>query len=216
MASDVVTKGEFAVLRRVTPGRVSQWIAEGKIKGDALVGQGRFAKIRVAVAVDQLRQSLSLGQMLGNGITTDLRPVEAADDDLPFAPTAQVSMAEPLKPGGVDEQLRQARLEQMLRANRQAEREELAERGVYIPTEEARAGMVSVAAAMMAVFEGGLADFASAVAAKFEVPERDVLHLLRSEFRGIRAKAAEAAKRKAQVVDAIIEHDPSEPRPAAA
>lgn len=210
-----VSKGEFAVMRGVSPGRVSQWIREGKIGADALVGQGRFARIHVGRATAQLRERLDLGQLLGNGITTDLTVDDDAGDDLALDAPGR---GDKPQRNTVDDQLRQARLEQLQRANRQAEREELAERGVYIPSAAASAALTSVAAGMMAVFEGGLADLASALAAKYSLPEREILHLMRGEFRTIRAKAAEAARRKAQTLDAVIEHDPAadQAQPAAA
>ena len=56
--SGVVSKGEFARLINVTPGRVSQYIAEGKIFGPALGGEGHSAQIVVEVAREQLRKRL--------------------------------------------------------------------------------------------------------------------------------------------------------------
>jgi DNA-binding transcriptional regulator YdaS (Cro superfamily) len=48
---DIATKQEFAALVGVTPSCVSQWIARGKISGDALVGRrGCRSSIRVEVA----------------------------------------------------------------------------------------------------------------------------------------------------------------------
>ena len=72
ISGEVVSKGQFAALRNVSPGRVSQWISEGKIKPDALVGEGRNAKINVAVATQQLRDALDVGQLTGNGVGTRL------------------------------------------------------------------------------------------------------------------------------------------------
>jgi hypothetical protein len=84
----VVSKGQFAALRNVSRGRVSQWISEGKIKPDALVGEGRNAKIKVAVATRQLRDALDVGQLAGNGVGTrpDLPPLAQAS---PAAPTRE-------------------------------------------------------------------------------------------------------------------------------
>lgn len=44
---ELVSKSQFAALTNVTKGRVSQWIADGKLAGDALAGEGRDAKVRV-------------------------------------------------------------------------------------------------------------------------------------------------------------------------
>jgi hypothetical protein len=49
--------------------------------------------------------------------------------------------------------------------------------------------MGKMAPQMMAVMEGSLPELATAVVAKFEIPQRDVLHLLRAEFRKVRAAA---------------------------
>jgi hypothetical protein len=57
-----VSKSEFARIVGVAPGRVTQWIAAGQINGDALVGDGRSAQVRVAVAVEQLRERLDVGR----------------------------------------------------------------------------------------------------------------------------------------------------------
>ncbi|MFC6490714.1 hypothetical protein ACFP9U_22395, partial [Nitratireductor sp. GCM10026969] len=62
---ETVGKGEFARLIGVSAGRVSQYIAEGKIFGAALVGEGRSAKIVPEVARVQLAKTLEPSQRLG-------------------------------------------------------------------------------------------------------------------------------------------------------
>jgi hypothetical protein len=71
---DVISKAEFARRRKVSPGRVSQWISEKKLQGEALVGEGREQRIRETVACQQLRRSLDVSQSLGNGLSTNLQP----------------------------------------------------------------------------------------------------------------------------------------------
>lgn len=88
----VLSKSAFARLRKVTPARVSQWLSEGKIGPEALAGEGRAAKIRVAVADAQLRQRLDLGQLAGNGRRTAL---SLAGDSAPPSPVeAEISAPE--------------------------------------------------------------------------------------------------------------------------
>ena len=58
---DVGTKTQFAALAGATPGRVSQWLADGKISPEALVGRGHRARIRVTVALGQLRRNSGRG-----------------------------------------------------------------------------------------------------------------------------------------------------------
>ncbi len=67
-----LSKAEFAAHIGVTPGRVSQYIADQKISGDALIGKGRAARIHVETARQQLLARLDPGQMLGNGKFTQL------------------------------------------------------------------------------------------------------------------------------------------------
>ena len=56
--------------------------------------------------------------------------------------------------------------------------------------DDARERMTRIAGMMLQIFEGALPDFAAAMAAQFDVPQRDVLHLLRAEFKKVRKTAA--------------------------
>lgn len=79
--SEPISKQEFAARRGVTPARVSQWLAEGKITGEAIVGSGRHARIREDVACLQLERRLDAGQRDGNGRLTSFAvamPLDAA------------------------------------------------------------------------------------------------------------------------------------------
>ncbi|PWB89894.1 hypothetical protein C5688_13725 [Methylocystis sp. MitZ-2018] len=55
---ETMRKSEFAKSHGVSPGRVSQWLSEGLISGDAIVGVGRSARIVVKIANEQLRERL--------------------------------------------------------------------------------------------------------------------------------------------------------------
>ena len=55
--SDLISKTLFSSMMGVTLARVSQWASEGKLHGEALVGDGPRAQIRFGVAVAQLRES---------------------------------------------------------------------------------------------------------------------------------------------------------------
>lgn len=70
--SQVVSKADYARLKSVSAARVSQWISAGQIERSALVGEGRGAKIDVALADEQLRRKLDIGQRVGNGLSTRL------------------------------------------------------------------------------------------------------------------------------------------------
>lgn len=209
-----VSKGEFAALIGVSPGRVSQYLAEGKISAAALQGVGRNAKIIVEQAKADLRLTLDVGQRLGNGIETrlDAAPIAAphpaatvAAPALDLEAPGPAGSTPPPRMGGLDEQIKQAKLEQIQRANRNAAKAEAESKGALTETEASRQAMTKVASSMLLVFEGGLTDFASAIAAEFKVPQRDVLHLLRREFRKIREAAAKQARKDAADMPETIE-----------
>ena len=50
-ADGTVNKSDFAAHLGVSAARISQYIAEGKLSADALVGTGRAARIRLDVAM---------------------------------------------------------------------------------------------------------------------------------------------------------------------
>lgn len=186
-ADDVVTKGEFARRCNVTPGRVSQWISEKKISGDAIVGEGREARIRESVAKAQLRLRRDVGQGLGNGLGTRLTPAGPA----PQAALQPSPPAAPSEPGDpIEEQIKRQRLEQYQRQNRKAAEDEALRAGLLTAADDASAQMARIASQLLTVFEGALPEFAQSVAAQFQVPQRDVLHLLRQEMNKVRASAA--------------------------
>lgn len=188
MDADVVSKGQFAQLANVSAGRVSQWIAEGKLSGAALVGEGRSARIKVSVAQAQLRTRIDVGQRFGNGINTKLTPPL----DAPLAPAApSVPVTDP-----IEERIKQAKLREIEFKNRESAEKELARKGTLILAKDASDQMVALVGAMLNVFEGALPDLAAAAASQFRVPQRDVLHLLRRELRAVRERAALAARKK--------------------
>ncbi len=182
----IVRKSAFASLRGVTPGRVSQWIAEGKIHGPAIVGEGRSAMIDASVAVAQLRNSLDVNQRFGlNGVGTRLDlPPAASPAAAPIVDTVEAQIKA--------EKLRQAQL-----TTSRLEEEDRSRRGLYIDAAASRAEIARVAAELLKAFEGALPDFAAALAGKFQIPSRDALHLMRAEFRRFRERHAEAHGRAA-------------------
>ena len=206
-----ITKSEFARRRGVSPGRVSQWIAEGKISRPALVGEGREQRVVESLAVGQLNQRLDLSQRFGNGLGTKLdapaaglaapKPVAASGEVLPFesaSPSLQT------KADAIADQIAREKLEQMQRANRREAIEEAAEAGRLTDTAQAAQVAGRLGAQMVAVFEGALPELAGALAARFEVPYRDALHLLRGEFRKVRTNAAAVLRRQSEDLPATV------------
>jgi hypothetical protein len=125
MLDEIVTKSRFAAIAGVSRVRVSQYLAEGKIRGDALVGTGRKARIRVATAMQQLKRNLDPVQHLGaNG-----RARTAANGD-----------ADP-----VEHSIKAARLEQLELANEHARALREAQAGRYARSDDVRQEMGRVA-----------------------------------------------------------------------
>jgi hypothetical protein len=90
----LVRKSEFAEMRGVSPGRVSQWIAAGQIDGAAIVGSGQRALINVELACAQLQERLAVDERFGlNSLSTNL---EASAPPAPLA--AQVRVIRRVRP----------------------------------------------------------------------------------------------------------------------
>ena len=215
MQQMLVSKSEFAAMINVSPGRVSQFIAAGQISQLAIVGSGQRAKIDAERAKADLRITLDVAQRLGNGIETriDAAPVSGPSGEAAVSSGGPAHQAPsgpaPIALTGIDHEIKQQKLEQIRRANRNAAIVDAQSRGQLIETEAARAEMARVASALMDIFDGGLTDMASAVAAAFQLPQRDVKHLMRKEFRKLREVAAKQMKARAVILpeygDIVIE-----------
>ncbi len=195
MQPTLLSKSEFAALINVSAGRVSQFIAAGQISGAAIVGSGQRAKIDVDRAKADLRLTLDVSQRLGNGVETRL-DATAAPLTSSAAGFSQPASPVLIPPTGVDYEIKQQKLEQIRRANRNGAIEDAKSRGRLIDTDQSQAQMSRVAASMLEIFEGGLTDIAMAVAAEFKLPQRDVKHLMKREFRKVRETAAQQMSKK--------------------
>ncbi|MHC6150546.1 hypothetical protein ACVSQB_01995 [Bradyrhizobium elkanii] len=179
-----LSKKNFSLLRNVSPARVSQWIAEGKIGADALVGTGHRARINVELATEQLRARLDVTQRMANG--------RANLDEMPFAPpppTANPSLVD-VPPGrsSLDDDFKRERLEGLQRENRRRAAEEAARAGCYVDAAAARAELSNVGSRVLSAIEGGLPEMAAALAANFALPESEVLQMLLAEFGAVRQR----------------------------
>lgn len=186
-AIETVTKGEFAALIRVSPGRVSQYIAEGKIFGDALVGEGRSARICVERARIQLSKTLEPSQRFGaNGAAT--RQVEAPPLDAAAQIRSETPPAPPADPfvdAVAAERLKQQRL-----TTARMEREEALAVGRYVLTDDARASQMKAVVEAFKVMELAVQEMAKAIAAQHGIPQRDAVLTLQRSFRETREKQA--------------------------
>lgn len=217
-AQEHQSQADFARHMGVTRAAVSQWKKKDILRADAFTQPEKKGKVVVAVAVEQVRRNRDIGQALGNGIgtrtstdaeTSDEQP-EEVQPDLPVDDAAPVqtepTAAAPVKPklDTVEDQLKRAKLEQQLRTNRIQASEEALRQGMLVAASDAREQMTRVASMMLQIFEGSLPDLGAAISAQFDIPQRDVLHLLRAEFKKVRATAA--MKERARAGAANKEH----------
>jgi len=180
-APKLITRAAFARLVDVSRVRVTQWLKEKKINGKAITGTGRQLRLDPDMARLQLVQNLDVAQRFGNGIGTQL-----ADAPPPGKPPRGGSSASPSP--SIEDRIRQEKLTEYEARNRRLKEQERERRGVYMRTDDARAEMAKIAAICLRVMEGGLVDLAAAMAAEFELSNRDALHLMRREFREIRTR----------------------------
>lgn len=193
----VLPKGEFAALIGVSAARVSQYISEGKIGPDALVGKGRGARILVDVARRQIGARRDPSQSLGNGLMTRLEEPAAP----PMSPVGEP----PLRVDSLDEQFKREKLRGAQIANRKAAEEEESRKGRFTETADVRREMGRLAASMVQAFDGSLAEMAADVAGQFGMPARDVEHVLRLRFRAVCEDLAKRHQRTAEGLPATVE-----------
>jgi len=67
--------------------------------------------------------------------------------------------------------------------------------------------MGRIAGQMVTIFDTALAEIAAATAARFALNQRDVLHLMRTEFRAIRTRAAVARREVAEALPVLVEDE---------
>jgi len=194
----VVSKAEFAALLGVSKARVSQYLDKGIIDAAALEGEGRSARIRVEVAREQVRQRRDITQAIVNGAAQ-------VDAPAPVAPATETPVL-PLE-RSVDAQLKAERLEAEQRKNRIAAREEAERAGQLLYAPQVRIEMSRLAAAINDANAAMLTDFATAIAAAYQLPQRDVLHLLRKVRREKAATVAAQARQQAGDVVAVTVAD---------
>lgn len=202
-----LAKGEFARHIGVSPGRVSQYIAGGKLSGEAITENGRIV---VEKAKAQLRLKLDVSQMAGNGLDTKLKAAPATET----APISSPLATLPLAPTDtVEEQIKLERLAEYRARNRKLAEEEAARAGRYVDAESVKLQLGRVAGQMMTIFEGALPELATAAAAHFKLPQRDVLHLLRTEFVAIRGRVASSLAKEAETLPVLVEQNEAEAEP---
>ena len=77
--------------------------------------------------------------------------------------------------------------------------------GRYVEADAARREMGAIAGRLVASLEGGLPSLADAVADRFQLPPRDVLHVLRTAWLALRTRLAGETAAAANVGPEVVE-----------
>jgi len=191
----LVSKTEFAKMRGITASRVSQLIADKRLHGSALVGEGVRARIDVETANEQLGGSLDPLQQIAQG-----RPV---DTGLRASAFGHIS--------NDNQRILQAKALQAEISVRQAQREEMERTGVYCLAEDAKRAWSREMADLLTAIESWMTYLGAALSRDMGIDQKQATILLRSEWRAFRTRRADlATSAAAELPDLVPEQGGSD------
>ena len=197
VAADLVeAKSSFAARINVSPSRVSQYIAEGKLGPDCLEGEGRGAKVKVAAALAALKVTLDISQRMGNGATTRLSGAAA--------PAGGVSLATP----DVSDEIQREKLREIQMRNEDRERDRAIAAGQYVHVTHHRAAVTDVVRVVLNALDAEVPSLATRLAASLEVDGQRVRHELAAGVRTVREAVAARLAAMAAEAPALV-NDPA-------
>lgn len=201
---------------KLTKGRISQYVAQGKLAG-CYSGDGRARRFDLAAVLQALGRKLDQGQMLGNGAST--RKAIAAlqmrddpdDDDIPVTKLVHSAGAgaTALEPNDNDRYILSRALK-MEQEARRLQRNNAVEEGTLVLAGEAARQTARLVAQEVSEFENALREGARLVADKMGVDYKTVRQHLLTVWREHRAKRSTVmldAADSAQLTDAEREAD---------
>ncbi len=187
---------ELARELNVTPGRVSQWVSEGKLEG-CYAGSGRARRFDLDKCREALRRKLDAGQQLGNGAATRKAIREGRPAALDLEPEADEAAldppADPAPPRDgalADRDPDRYELARTLLAEenaRAARRKNLVEEGAFLLRAEVELETRRLMAREVSRFETVLKDGARAIADRMGVDFRTARAILLETWRDYRA-----------------------------
>jgi selenocysteine-specific translation elongation factor len=194
-----VSKAEFARRVKRSAGRVSQWLSEGKIGGEAVAHTAEGDRIVLEVAVAQLGISLDVSQQLAQeqpilpGVGKTAAPASGTAES-----GADTDDAEPANPVLQDLQHRQlvAKVQADELKAEEARRKAMEANGRWVRADDVRAAWSRTLADVMTRFENEMPRLAEALASEMKVDVRAATIVLRREFRNLRAKLGAEASRE--------------------
>jgi hypothetical protein len=166
----LLSKSEFARQCGVSPQRVGQWISEGKLTDDAIVGEGRKAKINVPIALEQLKERLDPTQRFSlNGLSSRLNGE---------APPAPRKSARP----ELEEELKSRTNLALWLISRLQEKDP---RG----SDESIFGLTVIAQEAFKLFDTTLVEIARAITQQHGMSTEEILKLFRATYEEVREQA---------------------------
>lgn len=209
MGDVLLSASELAGRLSLSKGRISQYVAQGKLPG-CWSGDGRARRFDLVKVCAVLGKTLDFGQMMGNGAGTR-RAISAVRDEsdnldevqgqAPTPKTTARRESGELLRGDTDryELARTAKAEEDLRSARLRNgREE----GLYVLASEVELQVARVLAQEIAEMEAVLRDAARMVADKLGVDFRSARQIMLDTWRGHRAKRAVVLGEQAETGDA--------------
>ncbi len=193
---------------KLTKGRISQYVAQGKLEG-CYSGDGRARRFDLGLVLQALGRKLDQGQMLGNGAgtrkviaTLQAQVDDDEDDDLPLRKPARSAGAGATELGPDDpgryELARALKVEQEAR---RLQRNNAVEEGTLVLASEAARQTARLIAQEVSEFENALRDGARLVADKLGVDYKTVRQHLLTVWREHRATRAGQLQDQAATVD---------------
>lgn len=205
----LITKAEYAAKCERSPSAVSHWIASGRLRAPALVGQGRYAKIDWRLADRMLAEELDTSQQLAQATAVGFDDVDEDDDDeliedFRSVPASRGRAAPAQQPVQNEDRRRQLKA----RADREEHAAQLAqiqlqkESGRWMEVDAATRAWAKQSATIIDRIEGSFSQLAEELAAAEEKDARSIQVALRAWFRSIRSLVAKDAEAFAADPDA--------------
>lgn len=197
-----MSKSAYAKYRGRGPSAVSNWIATGRLTDDAFDGPGRNALVIVEIADRQLAENLDPGQQAGNGAGLAAQlPSGTGAPDTPAASPAPQQL-----PSANNHQARilESKAEQQEIETARARRRFLAEQGVYTKAEDASRAWARELADLLGQIELALPEIAERMAVQLGCDKREATLLIKREWRGLRERLAQQARRRASGQDELV------------
>lgn len=192
----LLTKAEFARHPRVkrSPGRVSQWLSEGRIRGDAIEHTAEGDRINLEIALTQLGIGLDVSQQAAQ--VEPILPLAGA----PGAEPSDDDEAAPLAaaPGNSDQlRLLRAKADGAVIKAEQDRIALMAENGQWVRASTVTATWQRNLGDLLALIEANLPQMADEVAAELGLDAKAMTIAMRRHFRALRQRLADEAAGRA-------------------